>query len=152
MRVAISGSRTFRDRRLVEAVIDRLIDRQDYIVLGDAPSGVDRMAAEYVEHRADDVYDYCTYEADWKTYGRRAGHLRNTEMLWRADALIAIFADGPVTPGTMNAVLQARQKGIPTVVYHEGQWEGRLEDGSGLTVANALSLKVGEFRDRDDDD
>ena len=58
MKTAISGSRTFRDRALVESVVDRLIESGDHIILGDAPSGVDRMAVEYVEHRADDVFDY----------------------------------------------------------------------------------------------
>ena len=43
-------------------------------------------------------------------------------MVRSADRLIAIFADGPVTPGTMDAVLQARRKGIPVFIYHDGKW------------------------------
>jgi hypothetical protein len=126
VKVAISGSRGFADIDLVERVVDRLIVRRDHILVGDAPSGVDRMVAEYVSFREDDVLDWDQYPADWDTYGNLAGHLRNEWMVHDADALIAIFAPGPRTPGTSNAVLNAKRKGIPVVIYHEGQWRGSL--------------------------
>jgi nucleoside-diphosphate-sugar epimerase len=126
MKVAISGSRGFLNRWLVMAVIDRLIERGDTILVGDAPRGVDRMVAEYVSFREDDVADWKEYPADWDKYGRRAGHERNEWMVHDADALIAIFAPGPLTPGTQNALWQARKRGIPTAVYHDGEWEGSL--------------------------
>ena len=126
MRVVISGSRTFTDREVVERVIDRLIERQDFIIVGDAPHGVDRMVMEYCYHREDDLYDWQVFPADWEKYGKRAGHLRNEWMIHDADALIAIFAPGEPTPGTSNALEQARKKGIPTAMYHDGTWEGGL--------------------------
>lgn len=126
MKVAISGSRTFTDRALVEAVIDRLIVREDTILFGDAPNGVDRMVAEYVYHMADNVRDWQEYPAEWERYGKRAGHLRNEWMIHDAEGLIAIFAPGQRTPGTSNAVQQARRKGIPIAIYHDGVWEGSL--------------------------
>jgi hypothetical protein len=111
---------------VVERVVDRLIVREDVILFGDAPNGVDRMVAEYVYHMADHVRDWQEYPAEWERYGKRAGHLRNEWMVHDADALIAIFADGTRTPGTSNAVMQARRKGIPVAIYHEGVWEGSL--------------------------
>ena len=122
MKVAISGSRTFTDRALVEQVIDRLIERGDHILYGDAPNGVDRFAGEYIEHRADDIFNYDRYDAEWETYGKPAGHIRNGWMIHDADMLIAIFADGPHTPGTRDAVDQAHRKGIPVHIWWMGEW------------------------------
>lgn len=106
---------------VVEQVVDRLIVRRAKILFGDAPSGVDRMVSEYVSHMADEIWDYDEYRADWSR-GRGAGHARNELMVHDADELIALFAPGPLTPGTSNAVMHARRKGIPIFTYHEGRW------------------------------
>jgi hypothetical protein len=115
--VAISGSRTFTDEGLVVRVIDRLIERRVRVLIGDARSGVDLFAGMYLAHMADEVY-----EAEWQRYGKRAWLLRNVLMVYHADELIAILADGPATPGTSNAMLLAQRKGIAMHVYHEGRW------------------------------
>lgn len=125
LKVAISGSRSFDDWSVVERVVDRLIARHDSILVGDAPNGVDRMVAEYASNRADEI-DYQEYEARWKIEGKRAGHNRNGWMVHDAEALIAIFAPGPLTPGTSDALAQAVSKGIPTASYHEGVWSGQI--------------------------
>ena len=136
-RVAISGSRGpdpsrgrmtgWTDLVLVERIMRRILERGDRINVGDAPSGVDRMVAE-VWNGADwtEAYpsDYVkTYEARWEIEGRRAGHNRNAWMISESDELIALFAPGPLTPGTTNAVECAERKGIPVRIYHEGRWE-----------------------------
>jgi len=126
-KIAISGSRTFTRRAVVEQVIDRLIVLEAVILFGDAPNGVDRFVAEYVDHVADHVWDFQEYPAEWERYGKRAGHLRNEWMIHDASGLIAIFADGLRTPGTNNAVINARKKGIPIATYHEGHWTGGID-------------------------
>ncbi len=121
MKVAVSGSRGFTDWSVVEAVVDRLIQAGDHILVGDA-RGWDRMVAEYVTYREDDVYDWDVYLAEWERYGKRAGHLRNEWMIHDADALVAVFAPGPRSPGTQNAIQHALRRGIPFVVYEDGAW------------------------------
>lgn len=136
---AISGSRGpdpdrgrptgWTDILVVEQVLMRLHDRPDVdrVNVGDAPSGVDYMvhecfeSMEYFEDRPSDWLRI--YEARWEIEGTRAGHNRNTWMVSESDALIALFADGPRTPGTSNAVENARRKGIPVYIYHEGRWQ-----------------------------
>ena len=109
-------------------VLRRLHDRPDVsqVNVGDAPSGVDYMVREAFESDAyfeDHPAAWLrTYEARWAIEGRRAGHNRNEWMISESDELIALFADGPRTPGTSNAVECARRKGIPVHVYHEGHW------------------------------
>lgn len=138
MKVAISGSRGpdpsrgrktgWDDMDTIARVVDRLIDRGDVerINVGDAPSGVDAQVAEYLEvgPRADEVPSsfWKVYEARWDVEGKPAGHNRNAWMISESDELIALFADGPKTPGTSNAVECAKRRGIPVHEYHEGRW------------------------------
>lgn len=124
--VAISGARTFTDIDLVEHVIDRLIERQVKILIacGDTgcTAGVDAFAHQYVEHRADDVYDYEVFYAEWRRYRKRAGLIRNEVMIHNADELIAFL--GPESTGTLDAIHRAVDKGIPHYVYYpeSGHW------------------------------
>jgi hypothetical protein len=50
--------------------------------------------------------------ADWKTHGRAAGPIRNRAMAEYADALIAIYRKGKLTPGTRNMISEARKRGL----------------------------------------
>lgn len=54
------------------------------------------------------------YHADWYTYGKAAGHLRNEEMARNAEALIAIW-DGR-SPGTKHMISTAKQLGLKVYV------------------------------------
>lgn len=122
MNVAISGSRTFTDRRFVELVVERLLARGDHIIIGDAPNGVDDFAWDYLKQRVHWAH-WTRYIAHWTLHGRAAGHERNGRMLDHpADQLIAIFAPGEFTPGTQNCVQQAFAKSIPIFTFHEGAW------------------------------
>jgi len=120
MNVAISGSRTFRDRGFVERIIDRLMERGDFILYGDAPEGVDLFVDDYCVNAGID--DARIYKAHWKTFGKGAGHERNARMIEDADMLIAVFAQGPRTPGTSNACRLALARGLPVHIFHEGVW------------------------------
>jgi hypothetical protein len=109
----------------------RILEAGHEINVGDAPSGVDRHVAEVFDGAEwTEVYPSTavqTYEARWKIEGRAAGHNRNAWMISESGALVALFAPGPRTPGTTNAVECARRKGIPVVEYHEGQWIGDFD-------------------------
>lgn len=119
--VAISGSRTFANRDLVWWVVERLLARGDFIIFGDAPTGVDKMVDDYfVQHPS--FGRWRKEHAHWRELGRGAGHERNNRMIAQADALVALFADGERTPGTSDALKQAMKRRIPTFVYHEGSW------------------------------
>jgi len=139
MRVAISGSRApdpsrgretgWTDALLVQRILLRLARREDVerVNVGDAPSGVDRLVLECFEQdeRLEDKPSSWlrVYEARWAEEGKRAGHNRNDWMISESDELIALFAPGPRTPGTSNAVECALRRGIPVHVYHEGRWQ-----------------------------
>lgn len=139
MNTAISGSRTFTDREFVEHVIDRLLERGDGIIIGDAPRGVDFFAFQHLSQKRGIRRDrWSRYIANWNKFGKMAGVERNARMIKNADQLIAIFADGLRTPGTSNAVEIATSKGIPIYVFHQGAW--LLEGNADLEVDRWLKV------------
>jgi hypothetical protein len=125
--IAFSGSRKFRDRALVEKVMDRLILRwpECLIRVGDARDGLDPMVAESaISHgKVPDVQE--CYWPPWpstKAQRAEAANERNGRVVQDADCLIAFFAPGPKSNGTSNAIRQAKRRGIVVYVYHEGHW------------------------------
>lgn len=128
MKVAISGSRTFTDRRLVERVVDRLLAKGDRLLVacGDTgcTAGVDTFAHAHLDERGlQDEKDYDLFIAQWRRYGKRAGFIRNEEMIKRAGVLVAFLSPGPVpTPGTAHAMLLAQRRGLEMHVYQDGKW------------------------------
>lgn len=119
MRIAISGSRTFEDRELVEGVVAELVVNGHHVLVGDARTGVDLFVREYF---AEGDPALKVFVADWEANGKAAGHMRNAVMLAEAEGFIAIFANGKRTPGTSGALTIAERLGLPRRVYHLGRW------------------------------
>jgi hypothetical protein len=57
------------------------------------------------------------FPADWDTFGKGAGFIRNTKMAEYSDALIAIW-DG-TSRGTAHMIRTAWRKGILVYVHRE---------------------------------
>ena len=73
----VSGSRKLINDTLVRTAIRRHINREGFVVLGDA-SGVDSIARSYLQANG---IGYRVLYADWEKYGKGAGPIRNQEML-----------------------------------------------------------------------
>jgi hypothetical protein len=101
VRVAIVGSRDFPWLGDVTRYVN-LLDEFTVVLSGGA-RGVDRVAAQAARARGMEVQEYL---ADWEQYGKRAGMLRNAELVYSADFVMA-FWDGE-SPGTKNALDHAR--------------------------------------------
>lgn len=120
-RILVCGSRTFDAPRVVAselAFVSRFYDGNIMIIQGEA-KGADRLAREWAEAVGK---PFESYPADWNTYGKRAGFLRNTQMLeeGKPDRLVA-FVDKPLaeSKGTKMMVDIARTGGVPCrVVEH----------------------------------
>jgi len=107
--VLICGSRTWTDPRLIKAAIDELAPGSTVLVGG--ARGADRIAERLA--RARDDLTVRVFAADWARYGRRAGYVRNIEMLdvGRPDRVLAYQVAN--SPGTGHTVSQAKRRGIP---------------------------------------
>lgn len=126
MRVLICGSRTFDDEAVIRDAIDRLYVKHVAelgstltIIAGEA-RGADsiakKIALEYTE--SDFSVDYRGFAAEWNKYGRRAGFIRNTQMLVEGKPhLVLAFKDKEKSVGTDMMVDLARKAEVPTYIW-----------------------------------
>ncbi len=112
MKLAIVGSRTFCDYAWMEQCLLRSFVVADIeLVISGGARGADALAARFA---------FChglplkVIKADWDTHGKKAGPLRNTEIVRQADALAA-FWDGR-SAGTRDTIAKARAAGIRLVI------------------------------------
>jgi hypothetical protein len=96
VRVVIAGSRTWTHEAQVMGVVRRLaLNHPTATVVTGGARGVDQLAERVALGSGLLV---STHPAKWERYGKRAGFLRNEEMVLGADHVIA-FWDG-LSPGT----------------------------------------------------
>lgn len=105
IRCIVCGGRDFDDWPLLKRKLDAIFARQSVveIVSGGAP-GADTLGERYAAERG---WPVRRFPADW-SQGRRAGPLRNAEMVAYATHLIAL----PGGRGTADCVRQAREAGL----------------------------------------
>lgn len=131
MKIIIAGSRDISDYEIVrQAVIAsgywRQFGRKIEVVCGMAvhwewdrnptAGGVDRWGYEFAKRNGLKVHEF---PADWKTWGKRAGALRNAQMgsftKGHEGRLLAVW-DG-VSTGTMDMVQWAKKNGLEHVLF-----------------------------------
>lgn len=107
--VIIAGTRTFNDYDLLCKKCDVFFSRMkpDAIVCGEA-RGADLLGRRYAEEHGIPIL---SFPADWDTYGKKAGYLRNRQMAEAAHALV-VFWDGE-SRGTKNMIDLAHEYGLP---------------------------------------
>ncbi len=103
MKLGVVGSRTFNDYNLLKKTLDKY--DIDEIVSGGA-NGADQLAERYAEEKNIKTNIFLP---DWKKYGRKAGPLRNKQIVENSDYIIA-FWDG-VSRGTLSSINLAKHMG-----------------------------------------
>lgn len=117
MKVLICGSRTFTDEATIALQLKAAQAKygSDLTVIHGAARGADSLAAGVA-----DALDIAAeaYPADWGKYGKRAGYVRNQQMLveGKPDLVLAFRSTGE-SRGTDMMVDLARKAGVPTYVY-----------------------------------
>ncbi|GEM_PF-1316445 len=112
----IAGSRSITDLSVVGEAVEsaRLVHPILEVVCGGA-RGVDRLGAQWAVKCRIPV---TVFHADWDTYGKRAGFIRNEEMAQYANCLIAIW-DGK-SKGTAHMIETMEEEGNLVSVYIPG--------------------------------
>lgn len=114
MRIAIVGSRDWPYPEQVRAVVRRLAEKDPgTVIVSGGARGVDLVAESAA--RAAGLH-LVVHEADWKTYGRSAGPIRNGEIVRDADKVLA-FWDGS-SRGTVSTIRMAQDAGKPVIVFN----------------------------------
>jgi hypothetical protein len=104
MKIAIVGSRDYHDPSAVQACVSSL--PPDTIVVSGGARGVDSWAERAARARGLAVE---IHPANWDAYGKRAGFVRNYEIIKSADRVVA-FWDGR-SKGTAHSIRVARELG-----------------------------------------
>lgn len=116
MRVLVCGSRHFNDYERLKADLDRVLDKTTVteIIHGDA-RGADRLSGRYGAELGIPVR---RFPALWELHGKRAGPIRNLQMLREGnpDCVVAFLAVD--SRGTANMIAQAEKAGVKTIVIN----------------------------------
>lgn len=107
MRVLVCGGRDFEDQELFNTTMLPYKGTEDLIIIQGNARGADTMAYWWaLENAMSEEH----YSADWKTHGKKAGYLRNKQMLeeGKPDLVIAF----PGGKGTAMMVKLAKEAGI----------------------------------------
>lgn len=117
MRVLVTGSRNWTDRKAIEDELDYLYYdfpfRHLTVVHGGA-RGADTIAAEWAAARGSHVTAE-RHPAEWERHGKSAGHRRNAEMVALGADICLAFPIGE-SRGTRGCIEMAKKAGIPVKV------------------------------------
>jgi hypothetical protein len=122
MRVIIAGSRTINDYGTVRAAVEASGFHVTTVVSGGA-RGVDLLGERWARERGISVL---RFDANWEKHGRRAGILRNEQMVRESDALVAVW-DG-ASRGTRHVIEFAIENGLKAYVHRIDREKG-VSDG-----------------------
>lgn len=111
VRVAVVGSRSIRDKEFVFQQLDYYLSRlmKDYevIIVSGGANGIDKLSEKFAKERKLKTEIYLP---DWNLHGKKAGILRNTQIVENSDYLIAITTG---SKGTQDSINKAINRGMP---------------------------------------
>ena len=111
--------------RIKSEIIHLGLDPDDDVIMHGAAKGADTLAGEVAERMG---FKVVRFPADWNKYGKKAGPLRNRQMLdEKPDLVLAFHPDLAKSKGTKDMVARAKAAGI--VVRHFTGDEDEVEDG-----------------------
>jgi predicted Rossmann fold nucleotide-binding protein DprA/Smf involved in DNA uptake len=125
VRLAIVGSRTITDKGAIVMGVSQAmakamelgLDPQITEIVSGGAKGVDAMAEDYAKAHG---FPTRIFRADWDRHGRRAGFLRNRDIVANCDMVLAIH-DGE-SRGTQMTIDIAKRQERPTVVLYPEDW------------------------------
>jgi hypothetical protein len=122
MRFVVTGYRGWVSAdavfRTLDEVIRRSPDSDNFMGVGDCPTGGDLFAIEW---SVDRKVPHEIFRANWSELGKRAGMVRNEHMINMVrPELVVAFLD-PKSRGTLHARRYARSLEIPVFEVWQGQ-------------------------------
>lgn len=123
-KVIIAGGRDFNDYELLKEKCDYYLGFIDpgseIVIVSGGARGADYLGERYAKEKG---YKIELHKANWDKYGKRAGFIRNSEMVAIASAAIC-FWDGE-SKGTNHTINLCKGKGIPCKViqYEKKDYE-----------------------------
>lgn len=117
IRLLITGSRSWDNIEYIRSAFIAVSDEYGddiTLVSGACPTGADRLG-EMVA--AELNWNIELYPADWNTYGKRAGFVRNSQMIdTDPDIVVGFVRNG--SKGASMTVNLGKKKGLPVTVHN----------------------------------
>jgi hypothetical protein len=113
MRTIISGSRNASYENVVDAINASGFKDEISLIISGTARGADTYGEIYAIENNIKIE---VYPADWDTFGKQAGPIRNLQMAKNAEALIAVW-DGE-SRGTKNMIQTAKLLGLKIFVFN----------------------------------
>lgn len=117
MRILVTGSRHWTDREAIEqALIDvteEYVQLTHVLIHGDA-LGADTLSSQIVLDWVEQGVEWATerFPADWTKHGRKAGPIRNVQMLAEGKPDICLAFPLPGSKGTWDMIRKANKAGV----------------------------------------
>lgn len=111
MLVLVCGGRDYTDRAALKSVLDAIHEDQGIeVLITGAASGADYLAETWARTAR---VPYVGHPAKWEQLGKKAGIIRNNEMLfrWKPDLVVAF----PGGKGTTHMVASARSLNVEVI-------------------------------------
>jgi hypothetical protein len=121
-KVLVCGSRGWESVSQVRMVYAKLDAIGPTEIISGGARGADRVAEVWAKTNSVPI---TVFTPNWNKYGRRAGILRNNQMLDTNPDLVLAFWDG-VSTGTKHTINEARKRGMKVEVIRAGL-EGRSD-------------------------
>lgn len=131
VRVLVCGGRHFSRENYLRRSLGQLGRELGWVrggvilIQGEAP-GADLMAKKWAHDVGIPTMDF---PADWKSFGRRAGSIRNTKMIVEGQPTLVVAFQGGT--GTQNMISQSTKKRIKIITVGWGPPETRWDSPSG---------------------
>ena len=123
--IIVSGSRVYNNYEEFKSIMDKYLCplrlNCEVIIVEGGAKGADALAVRYAK---EENYSYVEFKADWETWGKRAGMMRNAEMLTytikycEKCGLIAFPSKDSI--GTRGMIAMAKKENIQTRVFEIG--------------------------------
>jgi hypothetical protein len=108
MKIAVIGSRSFKDYELVKKTLSPL---EITLLVSGGAKGADSLGERYAK---ENNIETLIFKPDWEKHGKAAGMIRNTDIINNSETIIA-FWDGE-SRGTKDSITKAEKKGKKVVI------------------------------------
>ena len=105
MKLAVVGSRTFNDYDLLKSKLDEIHKRKPItVIVSGGAKGADSLAERWARENR---IELLIFLPDWDKYGKKAGYLRNEDIVKNSDAVVAAW--NGESKGTEHSINLAKE-------------------------------------------
>lgn len=112
MRILVTGSRSWPTPETVFEALDEL--KPTLVIHGGCPTGADAFAEQWCLRTGT---EQDVHPAEWSVHGRRAGFLRNRDMVREGPDLVLAFRLRSGSKGTQMTIDLAREAGLKVKIF-----------------------------------